>query len=50
MIENKASANANNGITLIICRICGIKRYVETRQYRGGLPDTCIKCAKGLTN
>ena len=32
--------------TVIVCRICGINRYVETRQYQNGFPDTCIKCSK----
>lgn len=41
------SANeTKSGYTKIECRICGTLRFVETRQYPNGLPDTCVACGK----
>lgn len=48
-INNQAGEKhlKGSGYTLIICKMCEAKRYVEAKQYPNGLPDTCIKCSRG---
>lgn len=38
--------DTKDGYTLIICKKCGVNRFVDSRLYKDGLPETCIACGK----
>ena len=46
MREIEREKEVKSGYSLIVCEKCGTRRYVESKQYRNGLPTTCIACDK----